>query len=75
MSNRIVATICPHCQKSTEVFIMLGQTFIDECEHCKKKIYFDNLGYTYKTMPKKELNRLTQERDNYYENLIKRCSK
>lgn len=75
MSDRIIATKCPHCRKITVVFIMLGQTFVDECEHCKKKIYFDDFGNVYKTMTKKELNRLVQERNTYYENLIKRYSK
>jgi hypothetical protein len=75
MSNRIVATICPHCKQYTSVFVMVGQTFIDACEHCKKRIYFDDVGEIYKSMTKKKLDRLIKERDEYYEKIAERYSR
>lgn len=71
MSDRIIATGCPHCGKHTECFVMIGQTFEDICEHCKKTIYFDMCGDSYKTMTRKQLNELEKIRDEYYNKLIK----
>lgn len=71
MSDRIIATDCPHCGKYTECFVMLGQTFIDTCQECKKTIYFDESGNSYKKMSKKKLDAMVKERDNYYNNLSK----
>ena len=44
MSDRIISCICPHCQKSTDVFIMIGQTAFDYCEKCGKIIIFNKYG-------------------------------
>jgi len=47
MADRIIYLQCPFCKKHTEVFVMIGQTREDTCEHCKKTIYFDKKGNSF----------------------------
>jgi ribosomal protein S27E len=44
MTDRITEVKCPYCGKQTEVFILVGQTYSNKCEHCGRTIVFDNTG-------------------------------